>query len=36
LNVFSEFLDEMGIKVQVENTKGGLAANDATLASLKK
>jgi len=35
-NVEKTFKDEMGIKVQVENTKGGLADNDATLASLKK
>jgi hypothetical protein len=29
-------LKELGIKVQVENTKGGLANNDKTLASLIK
>ena len=35
-NVEKAFMDSMGIKVQVENKKGGLADNDATLASLKK
>jgi hypothetical protein len=30
------FMREMGIKVQVEDKKGGLASNDATLASLKR
>ena len=30
------FMREMGIKVQVEDKKGGLANNDATLASLKR
>lgn len=35
-NVEKAFLDNMGIKVQVENKKGGLADNNATLASLKR
>jgi hypothetical protein len=35
-NVEKVFKDEMGIKVQVENKAGGLADNDATLASLLK
>jgi hypothetical protein len=30
------FKKEMGIKVQVEDKKGGLADNNATLASLRK
>ena len=29
-------MEQMGIKVQVENAKGGLANDDATLASLTK
>ena len=33
-NVEKAFKDAMGIKVQVENKKGGLANNDVTLASL--
>jgi hypothetical protein len=35
-NVEKAFLTELGIKVQVENKKGGLANNDKTLASLIK
>lgn len=35
-NVEKAFLKELGIKVQVENKKGGLANNDKTLASLIK
>ena len=35
-NVEKIFMDAMGIKVQVEDKKGGLADNDATLASLIK
>tara|TARA_B100002051_G_C16660241_1_gene598724 strand:- start:692 stop:1003 length:312 start_codon:yes stop_codon:yes gene_type:complete len=35
-NVEKAFMEQMGIKVQVENKKGGLADDDATLASLKK
>ena len=35
-NVEKAFKDQMGIKVQVEDKKGGLANNDVTLASLKK
>ncbi|HCP00709.1 MAG: hypothetical protein CL573_04610 [Alphaproteobacteria bacterium] len=35
-NVEKIFKEEMGIKVQVENKKGGLADNDATLASLNR
>ena len=35
-NVEKAFLDEMGIAVQVEDKKGDLADNNATLASLKK
>ena len=33
-NVEKIFKEEMGIKVQVEDKKGGLANDDATLASL--
>ena len=35
-NVEKIFMQEMGIKIQVENKAGGLANNDITLASLKK
>ena len=35
-NVEKAFEDAMGIKVQVEDKSGGLADNDATLASLSK
>ena len=35
-NVEKIFMDAMGIKVQVENKKGGIADNNATLASLRK
>jgi hypothetical protein len=35
-SVEKAFKDQMGIKVQVEDKKGGLANNDATLASLIK
>jgi hypothetical protein len=35
-NVEKAFKEEMGIKVQVEDKKGGLADNNATLASLKR
>ncbi len=35
-NVEKAFMDQMGIKAQVQNAKGGLADDEATLASLKK
>lgn len=35
-NVEKAFMEEMGIRVQVENNKGALADNNATLASLRK
>lgn len=35
-NVEKIFMAPMGIKVQIEDKKGGLADNDATLASLIK
>ena len=35
-NVEKAFLKELGIKVQVEDSKGGLANNEKTLASLTK
>ena len=35
-NVEKSFMDQMGIKVQVENAKGGLANDEVTLASLTK
>ena len=35
-NVEKVFMDAMGIKVQIEDKKGGLADNNATLASLRK
>ena len=35
-SVEKAFADQMGIKVQVENKKGGLANDEATLASLIK
>ena len=35
-NVEKIFMDSMGIKVQVEDKKGGLADNNSTLASLIK
>ncbi|MDG2156341.1 MAG: hypothetical protein P8M26_10395 [Gammaproteobacteria bacterium] len=35
-NVETAFKEEMGIKIQIENKKGALADNNATLASLKK
>jgi len=34
--VEKKLMDEMGIKVQVENADGGLADDEATLASLRK
>mgnify|MGYP001359105171 CR=1 FL=1 len=35
-NVEAAFMEQMGIKVQVEDKNGGLADDDASLASLKK
>ncbi len=35
-NVEKAFMDEMGIRVQVEDKKGKLADNNSTLASLRK
>jgi hypothetical protein len=35
-NVEKAFLDAMGIKVQIEDKSGGLADNNASLASLRK
>ena len=35
-NIEKAFMDQLGIKVQVEDAKGGLANNDHTLASLTK
>ena len=35
-NVEKAFMEQMGIKVQVEDKKGGLADDNATLASLTK
>ena len=34
-NVEKAFMDEMGIRVQVEDKKGDLADNNSTLASLR-
>tara|TARA_B100000315_G_C14509155_1_gene556116 strand:+ start:95 stop:406 length:312 start_codon:yes stop_codon:yes gene_type:complete len=35
-NVEKAFMEQMGIKTQVQNAKGGLADDEATLASLTK
>ena len=35
-NVEKLFLKELGLKVQIEDSKGGLADNEKTLASLTK
>ena len=35
-NVEKAFMEQMGIKVQIQDSKGGLADDNATLASLTK
>ncbi len=35
-NVEKQFMDTLGIKVQIENAAGGLANNDETLAAQRK
>lgn len=35
-NIEKAFMEEMGIRISVENNKGGLADNNATLASLRR
>ena len=35
-NVEKQFKESLGIRVQIENSAGGLADNEVTLASLKK